>query len=79
MMDDPDVQALVESMEAVGLDQYVTFEDHSKGHILDHIYIPEIYNIKIEDCVPGAFISDHRFVTCAAPDLVSLVTSVWVM
>jgi len=35
--DDPDVQAFVESMYVLRLDQHVNCETHVKGHILDHI------------------------------------------
>ena len=33
-----------------------------KGHILD--YLPETSNMKIVDCMPGTFISDHTFIIC---------------
>lgn len=64
ILDDPDVQVFIDSMEALGLDQHVHFETHNKGHILDHIYAPEVSDIKITSCSPGTFISDHRFVIC---------------
>ena len=63
-VDDPEAQAMVESMEALGFDQKVNFETHMKGHILDHVYVPETSNIKIVECMPGTFISDHRLIIC---------------
>ena len=63
-VDDPEAQAMVESMEALGFDQKVNFETHMKGHILDHVYVPETSNMKIVECMPGTFISDHRFIIC---------------
>ena len=59
-VDDAEADAMVESMEALGFDQ----ETHMKGYKLDHIYVPETSNMKIVDCMPGTFISDHRFIIC---------------
>ena len=63
--DNPKVQLFIDSMEALGLDQHVNFETHDKGHILDHIYTPEVSNIKIPECYSGMFIPDHPLITCA--------------
>jgi exonuclease III len=62
---DPDAQMLIDSMEALGLDQHVKFETHDKGHILDHVYAAAISDVKVIDCIPGTFISDHRFIICS--------------
>ena len=42
----------------------MNFETHMKGHILDHVYVPETSNMKIVECMPGTFISDHRLIIC---------------
>ena len=31
---------------------------------VDKLYVPETSNMKIFDCMPGTFISDHRFIIC---------------
>ncbi|KAJ8022995.1 hypothetical protein HOLleu_38049 [Holothuria leucospilota] len=53
---------LTESMEAFGFDQLVYFETHDRGHTLDHMYAPEISDIKVTNCYAGSYISDHCFV-----------------
>ncbi|KAJ8039622.1 hypothetical protein HOLleu_13673 [Holothuria leucospilota] len=53
---------LTESVEALGFDQLVYFETHDRGHTLDHMYAPEISDIKVTNCYAGSYISDHCFV-----------------
>ena len=56
---DSNVQAFVETTEALGLQQHVMSSSHRAGNILDHIYTEQGGNICISNCSNGAFLSDH--------------------
>ena len=65
--DDPtDISAaiFIDTCEAMGLYQHVTFPTHKAGNTLDLI-LSEISNsIRVGTINPGPFISDHRAVIC---------------
>ena len=62
-MDDED-NALVDSMEALSLEQHCDFITHRAGNILDLVLTETFSALQIKACQPGDFISDHCTVQC---------------
>ena len=56
---DLDAEVFSESMESLGFIQHVKFETHNKGNVLDLIMTEEHSSVKIKECNPGPFLSDH--------------------
>ena len=57
--DDPDANILMDTMTALGLQQYTSFVTHHSGNTLDLIFTEIITRQKVLKCTPGPFISDH--------------------
>ena len=49
----------INTITALGLDQYVDFVTHNKGNILDLVMAEPLGKIKVRSCTPGPFFSDH--------------------
>ena len=52
----------MDTLEAMGLDQNVTFDMHQKGNTLDLVFTEVKSGLQVNRCDPGPFISDHRAV-----------------
>ena len=61
---DVDIKILNDTMEALGLQQWVDFGTHHLGNITDLIFTELASKIEILSCAPGQFISDQCMVTC---------------
>ena len=60
--DDIDSTIFLDTIEAMGLYQHVTFPTHKQGNTLD-LVISELGNMsKVMTTAPGPFITDHRVV-----------------
>ena len=59
---DRDATVFMDSFEAMGLDQNVTFDMHQKGNTLDLVFTEVKSDLQVNRCDPGTFISDHRAV-----------------
>ena len=59
---DPDAQAFIDIIEALGLTQYVGFETHKAGNILDLVLKEIGRKLEISSCIQGLTLSDHRAV-----------------
>ena len=59
---DPDVQAFIDIIEALGLTQHIGFETHKAGNILDLVLKEIGSKLQISSCIPGPTLSDHRAV-----------------
>ena len=62
--DDEDAASFLETNEALGLMQHVTFATHSSGNTLDLIFTEINGGIGVADCVSDSYISDHCNVLC---------------
>ena len=56
---DEEVQRFIDTMEALRLQQHVSFQSHHTGNILDLIFTKTISQFNIRT-FKGRFISDHR-------------------
>ena len=61
---DDDAYTFLETIEAMGLKQHVTFNTHRKGNTLDIVLIESYSGIIIKSCTQGSFLSDHCVVSC---------------
>ena len=59
---DGDAMVFMDTLEAMGLDQNITFDTHQKGNTLDLVFTEVKSGLKVNRCDPGPFISDHRAV-----------------
>ena len=59
---DGDAMVFMDTLEAMGLDQNVTFDMHQKGNTLDLVFTEVKSDLQVNRCDPGPFISDHRAV-----------------
>ena len=59
---DGDAMVFMDTLEAMGLDQNVTFDTHQKGDTLDLVFTEVKSSLQVNRCDPGPFISDHRAV-----------------
>ena len=59
---DGDATVFLDTLEAMGLDQNVTFDMHQKGNTLDLVFTEVKSSLQVNRCDPGPFISDHRAV-----------------
>ena len=57
--EDPDTNIFIDTITALGLDQYVDFVTNNKGNILDLVMTEPLGKIKVTSCTPGPFFSDH--------------------
>ena len=57
---DGDAMVFMDTLEAMGLDQNVTFDTHQKGNTLDLVFTEVKSGLKVNRCDSGPFISDHR-------------------
>ena len=57
--DDPEVNILMDTMTALGLQQHTNFITHHSRNTLDLIFTETIMRQKVLKCTPGSFISDH--------------------
>ena len=62
--EDPDTGIFIDTITALGLDQYIDFATHNKGNILDLVMAEPLGKIKVTSCTPGPFLSDHHAVKC---------------
>ena len=56
---DTELQTFMDTMEALGLQQHVSFQTHQAGNILDLIFVEATSQFSIRP-FKGRFISDHR-------------------
>ena len=61
---DEDAASFLETNEALGLKQHVTFATHTSGNTLDLIFTEINGGIGVADCIPDSYISDHCHVLC---------------
>ena len=61
---DADVNRFKDIMEAVGLQQHVSFSMHRYGNTLDHIYTEIGRSVIINYCGEGPILRDHTSVIC---------------
>ena len=59
---DGDATVFMDTLEAMGLDQNVTFDTHQKGNTLDLVFTEVKSSLQVNRCDPGPFTSDHRAV-----------------
>ena len=61
---DDDACNFLETTQALGFHQNITFPTHVLGNALDLIFSEANNKIKVEECTQGDYISDHCLVTC---------------
>ena len=61
---DDDACNFMETTQALGLHQNITFPTHVSGNTLDLIFSEANNKKKIEECTQGDYISDHCLITC---------------
>ena len=54
----------METTQALGLNQNITFPTHVLGNTLDLIFSEANNKIKVGECTQGDYISDHCLITC---------------
>ena len=57
--DDPEIQVFINTITALGLNQVVDIETHNQGNHLDLVLAEELSKLKIANCFPGPYLSDH--------------------
>ena len=57
--EDPDTNIFIDTITALGLDQYVDFVTNNKVNILDLIMTEPLCKIKVTSCTPELFFTDH--------------------
>ena len=65
--DDEDAASFLETNEALGLKQHVTFPTHTSGNTLDLIFTEINGGIGVADCISDSYILDHCNVLCKLP------------
>ena len=63
-INDDYAENLLETMNALGLKQYFKCVTHKSGNILDLLFSEVIGGIKIVNCKPTSYISDHCAKVC---------------
>ena len=58
---DTEAQIFMDTMEALGLQQHVSFQTHQAGNILDLIFMEATSHFSIRT-FKGRFLSDHRVI-----------------
>ena len=61
---DDDACNFMETTQALGLHQNITFPTHVSRNTLDLIFSEANNKIKVEECTQGDYISDHCLITC---------------
>ena len=61
---DDDACNFLQTTQALGLHQNITFLTHIMGNTLDLIFSEANNKIKVEECTQGDYISDHCLITC---------------
>ena len=56
---DPETQILLDTMEALGLDNHVNFATHNRGNTLDLVLTEALSSLSVVTCRRGQFLSDH--------------------
>ena len=59
-----DIKIFMDTIEALGLQQWVDFGTHHLGNTTDLVFIELASNIEMMKCNPGLFISNHCVVKC---------------
>ena len=57
-----DIKIFMDTMEALGIQQWVDFGTHPLGNIIDLVFTELASNIEMLGCIPGLFIFDHYMV-----------------
>ena len=57
-----DIKIFMDTIEALGLQQWVDFGTHHLGNTIDLVFTELASNIQIVKCTPGPFISNHCIV-----------------
>ena len=74
-INDDDAENLLETMNALGFEQYFNCAIQKSGNTLDLLFLEVISGIKIVNCKPTSYISDHCAMVCRTtipkPELVS--------
>ena len=60
---DADIKIFMDTIEALGLQQWVDSEKHHLGNTIDLAFMELASNIEMLRCTPGPFISNHCVVT----------------
>ena len=58
-MDNPEIQVFNNTITVLGFNQVVDFETHKQGNHLDLILVEKLSKLKIANCFPGPYLSDH--------------------
>ena len=58
-LDNQDTQEYLDTMEALGLVQYIDQQTHQLGNTLDLVYTESLEPIKIYHAFTSTYISDH--------------------
>ena len=61
---DDDASTFLETIKAMGLQQYINFDTHWKGNTLDLLFTESYSRIIIKNCTQGSFLSNHCVVLC---------------
>ena len=61
---DADIKILINTMETLGLQQWLDFGTHHLANTIDLVFTGMASNIEMLVCTPGLFISDHCMVKC---------------
>ena len=61
---DADIKSFMDTIEALGLQQWVNFGTHHLGNTIDLVFTELASNIEMMRCIPGPFISNHCVVKC---------------
>ena len=62
--DNDDAENLLETMNALGFEQYFNCATHKSGNTLDLLFSEVISGIKIVNCKPTSYISNHCAMVC---------------
>ena len=57
--DDPEMQVFINTITALGFNKVVDFETHNQGNHLDLVLAEGLSKLKISNCSPGPYLSDH--------------------
>ena len=61
-LEDSSAQDFVDTVNAIGLKIYTSFETHKDGHFLDLVISQVCSKFHVNNIKPGDYLSDHRFV-----------------
>ena len=59
-----DIKIFMDTIEALGLQQWVDFGTHHLGNTIDLVFTELASSIEMVKCIPGPFISNHCVVKC---------------